>query len=69
MKTYVTNAGDMWDSIAQKMYGSTDHTGKLMAYNSDYLESNYIFHAGVVLRVPDLTNKDADLSYLPPWRR
>lgn len=69
MTTYTTQSGDMWDSIAYKVYGSTKHTGKLMLYNSDLLERNYIFPAGLVLRVPELTNKDADLSFLPPWRR
>ncbi len=69
MTTYTTSAGDMWDSIAYKVYGSTAYTGKLMSYNSEYLKENYIFPAGITLRVPDLTNKDADLSFLPPWRR
>ena len=69
MTYYTTDAGDMWDHISYKVYGSTDHTGLLMTHNSEYLDDNYIFPAGIVIRCPDLTNKDADLSFLPPWRR
>ena len=68
MSTYTTVSGDMWDSISFKVYGSTDYTGKLMAYNSDYLE-NYIFPAGIELRVPEIEMQDETLSMLPPWRR
>ena len=69
MNTYTTVSGDMWDSIAFKVYGTTAQTGKLMAYNSEYLDENFVFPAGIELRVPELTNADADLSALPPWRR
>ena len=69
MDTYITVSGDMWDSIAFKVYGTTAQAGKLMAYNSEYLDENFVFPAGITLRVPELTNADADLSALPPWRR
>ena len=68
MTTYITKAGDMWDSIAMEVYDSTEHTGKLIAWNGEYAE-HYVFPAGITLRVPDLSNVDADLSFLPPWRR
>ena len=62
MRTYTTISGDMWDSISFKVYGSTIYTGKLMAYNSEYLDENFVFPAGIELQVPELTNADADLS-------
>jgi phage tail protein X len=68
MTTYTTVSGDMWDAISYKVYGSTDYTGKLMAYNSRYLD-NYIFPAGIVLEVPEITMQDETLDMLPPWRR
>ena len=69
MSTYTTVSGDMWDSISFKVYGTTAYTGKLMAYNSDYLAENYVFPAGIVLRVPEIEAEDETLDMLPPWRR
>lgn len=69
MSTYVTISGDMWDVISLKVYGTTAYTGKLMAYNSGYLEDHYVFPAGIEIRVPELEEEDETLSSLPPWRR
>ena len=69
MITYTTVSGDMWDIISFKVYGTTDYTGKLMAYNSDYLADNFVFPAGVVLQVPEIEMQDKTLDMLPPWRR
>ncbi len=69
MRTYTTISGDMWDSISFKVYGSTIYTGKLMAYNSEYLPDNYVFPAGIVLRVPEIKTNYETLPMLPPWRR
>lgn len=69
MTTYTTSSGDMWDSISFKVYGTTSYVGKLMAYNSDYLEENYVFPAGIVLRVPEVEGTQELESLLPPWRK
>ena len=68
MSTYVTISGDMWDVISLKVYGTTAYTGKLMAYNSDYVDQ-YVFQAGIELRVPDIEGTEELLDMLPPWRR
>ena len=68
--TYTTIAGDMWDSISYKVYGTDAYTDKLMANNPEYLEDNYVFPAGIVLYCPNIDGSDAAiLSMLPPWRR
>ena len=69
MSTYTTQSGDMWDSISFKVYGTSEYAGKLMAYNSDYLADNYVFPAGIVLRVPEGQGSQEQLNILPPWRR
>lgn len=68
--TYTTIAGDMWDSISYKVYGTDAYTDKLIANNPEYLEDNYVFPAGVELYCPEFDGSDdALLSMLPPWRR
>jgi len=66
MNTYTTVQGDVWDRIAYKRLGSTDYTDKLISANPEHL-GTYLFPAGVVLRLPEITEK-ADGS-LPPWKR
>lgn len=65
-KTYTTVAGDMWDSIAFRVLGSTAHTGKLMWANRKYLDI-YEFPAGIVLDVPEIAASSSE--NLPPWKR
>ena len=65
--TYTTKQGDMWDSIALAVYGSTDYTGLLMRANQQYLDT-YIFPAGIALYVPEITDEDVGQTDLPPWR-
>ena len=65
--TYTTKQGDMWDSIAFTLYGSTAYTGKLMSANKAYVDT-YIFPSGIVLNVPDMTDDDIEQTDLPPWR-
>ena len=49
--TYTTVQGDMWDSIAYKIFGNVAATDQLMALNQQYLHT-YIFSAGIVLTLP-----------------
>ncbi len=65
MKTYTTIQGDMWDSIAYKLYGNEKYMGLLMQNNLELLDI-FIFGAGTVLNVPELESEaEADM---PPWR-
>ena len=68
MSTYTTLLGDMWDSIAYKLAGSTDVTNQLIEANLDK-SSIMIFSAGIVLNVPDFNNYAADEEYYPPWKK
>jgi len=65
MKTYTTIQGDMWDSIAYKLYGNEKYMSLLMQSNLELLDI-FIFGAGTVLTVPELeAESEADM---PPWR-
>lgn len=65
MKTYTTIQGDMWDSIAYKLYGNEKYMGLLMQNNMELLDI-FIFGAGTVLNVPELEEEpEADM---PSWR-
>lgn len=63
--TYTTVQGDMWDSIAYKIFGNVAATDQLMALNQQYLHT-YIFPAGVVLTLPKPKRK---ASSRPEWCR
>lgn len=65
MKTYTTAQGDMWDSIAHVQLGDTAYMDKLIQANLAYREY-YIFPAGIVLTLPEITKKASDT--LPPWK-
>ena len=65
MKTYTTKSGDMFDSIAYKVYGDCNYTEKLIDANRDKIE-NFIFSAGVTLNIPDISKNKVNL--LPPWK-
>lgn len=67
MRTYITVQGDMWDSIAYTQLGSTSHTDKLINANLRYREY-YIFPAGIVLTLPEVSEAEAESS-LPPWKQ
>lgn len=58
----------MWDSIAQKLAGTTDVTNQLIEANLDK-SSIMVFSAGVELNVPDFNNYAADEDYYPPWKK
>ena len=66
MSTYTTVQGDMWDGIAQKVYGEGGMTGNLMWQNRKHLDT-FIFPAGVVLKLPEKVSGSSDA--MPPWKR
>lgn len=67
MSKYLTLQGDMWDSIAHKLYGDTIYTDILIRANPDYREI-YIFSEGIVLTVPEIEQRST-ANDLPPWKR
>ena len=65
-KSYTTVSGDMWDSIARRIMGSSDFSGALMWANRAYLNF-YEFPAGIVLTIPQVSPIRS--GSLPPWKR
>lgn len=65
MKTYTTIQGDMWDSIAYKLYGNEKYMRLLMQNNMELLDI-FIFGAGTVLNVPELELESE--TDMPSWR-
>ena len=63
---YTTIAGDMWDAISYKIFGSEVYMAELMAANPAHA-SVVQFGGGVELVVPDISIAVA--SSLPPWKR
>lgn len=66
LKTYTTVQGDMWDSVAQKLYGAEEALNVLLEANQQY-QDYVVFPAGLLLTVPDYSAPVS--SELPPWRR
>ena len=67
MTKYVTIQGDMFDSIAKKLYDTETGMNAIMDANQEYRDI-VIFPAGITLQIPDY-EKPAPVSTLPPWRR
>lgn len=66
LKTYTTVQGDMWDSIAHKLYGTEEALNVLLEANQQY-KDYVVLPAGLVLNIPDYNAPVS--SELPPWRR
>lgn len=66
VKTYTTIQGDMWDTVAKKLYGDEATLNVLLGANQRYADI-VVFPAGVELNVPEYTAPVT--SMLPPWRR
>lgn len=64
-KTYTTIQGDMWDSIAYKVYGNEHYMAELLKANEAYKDVA-IFPQGVAIICPDIDTNSTDI--LPPWR-
>jgi phage tail protein X len=62
---YLTNAGDMWDSISFNVYGSEKYVDELHRANTVYCDTA-VFGAGVAIICPDIEITEA--SPLPLWR-
>lgn len=68
MKQYQTIQGDMWDSIAKKVYGTEKAMELLMQANPEHLDTA-VFGAGAILYLPQFTAKEQESTMAPPWRR
>lgn len=68
MKQYQTIQGDMWDSIAKKVYGTEKAMELLMQTNPEYLDTA-VFGAGAILHLPQFTAQEQENTMVPPWRR
>lgn len=65
-KTYTTVQGDMWDSIAYKVYGKEHSMDALLKANEAYKDVA-VFPQGIKITCPDVNAGTSDV--LPPWRR
>ncbi len=66
MRTYTTIQGDLWDTIAYKLYGNENNMTELLHANPQYLGIS-IFSAGIILRIPEI--KEEISVEKPPWMR
>ncbi|MCE5199907.1 MAG: tail protein X [Armatimonadota bacterium] len=64
--TYTTIQGDMWDSVAYKLYGDELKMTELIAANPQYA-TTVVFSAGVVLKVPQISALTSVI--VPPWKQ
>lgn len=65
--SYRTVAGDVWDMIAYKLYGSTAYTSQLIRANNEYA-GTVVFNAGIELVVPEVDTASVSNTLAPPWR-
>lgn len=65
-----TIAGERWDQLAYRYYGSATLYGPIIRANP-YVSIEPILEEGAVLRIPLLDQDDysEDLGDLPPWRQ
>ena len=69
MKQYQTIQGDMWDSIAKKVYGTEKAMELLMQANPKSLYTA-VFGAGAILHLPQFVEHEKKgTESVPPWRR
>ncbi len=68
MTKYTTIAGDMWDGIAYKTLGDETYTDKIIKANPEFRRL-FVFPAGIVLALPEVTEAAGLDERLPPWKR
>lgn len=66
-KTYITVSGQTWDQIAYEVYGDEHYCDRLMDTNRDKL-NYFVFPAGIVLILPDVSASISVPSDYPTWR-
>lgn len=65
--TYSTIQGDMWDTIAFRLWGNEKLFHYLLAANPAH-RNVVIFPSGVTLAVPALTTELTRKAADPPWK-
>lgn len=69
MSKYRSVQGDMWDSIAYKVYGDETKMNILIETNTKY-KNIQVFPAGIELNIPELETEEETLIVpdVPVWR-
>jgi phage tail protein X len=69
MSKYRSVQGDMWDSIAYKVYGDETKMHKIIEANTKY-KSIQVFPAGIELETPELDTEEEStiVESVPVWR-
>jgi len=70
-KVYVTKAGDRWDWISYRFYGTCDLYREIQKANPDLpieIIASPILPAGIKLVIPDIEVPNT-VKELPPWKR
>lgn len=62
---YTTVSGDMWDTIAKKVYGDEYRADALMQANPEQI-GVFRFDSGIVLQTPELETEKSGSQ--PPWK-
>jgi phage tail protein X len=68
MAEYVTKQGDTFESVAWFQMGDSSLMWDLIRANRAHMQT-VIFDAGVVLELPEVTEKTTAADTTPPWRR
>ncbi|GIO09673.1 membrane protein [Brevibacillus reuszeri] len=65
-KTYTTIQGDMWDTVAYRVYGNEYLMTDLIDANPRH-RNIVVFPAGIQLSIPEIESPEP--MTLPPWKR
>ena len=66
--TYTTVGGERWDTIAYKAYGDPMLYPQIAAANPD-VPLDDVLPQGIELLIPVISQAEADVNLLPPWKR
>ncbi|MCO5285211.1 MAG: tail protein X [Chitinophagaceae bacterium] len=67
---YITQEGERWDAISQKMYGTLSEVPRILDTNPQIPITDRL-KGGLVLEIPILESNDVTVNsnLLPPWKR
>jgi len=65
---YITTQGDRWDLIAYKHYGDPFRVPEIAAANIN-VPLHTTLPAGLILRIPVLSEAVVSANLLPPWKQ
>lgn len=67
---YITQDGERWDTVSQKMYGSVGEV-QLLTDTNPQIPITERLSGGLVLEIPVLESNDVTINdnLLPPWKR